>query len=65
MNTYNGITLRQRPSIYRDEAVARDALAHGGWVKPMRLVMGEVGEWMIVCPADAARLERGGYEIAR
>ena len=36
------------------------AAATGEWV-----VMGAVGEWLVVRPVDAARLERSGYEVAR
>jgi hypothetical protein len=46
---------------YRTERLARArAAATGEWV-----VMGAVGEWLVVRPVDAARLERSGYEVAR
>lgn len=58
---YNGVPLRHAPAVFRFEANARSfAERTRDW-----LVMGECGEWLVVCPADAARLERAGYEMAR
>lgn len=32
-------------------------------LRPMRLVLGDDEMFWVVTPADAARLERGGYEL--
>jgi hypothetical protein len=32
--------------------------------RPMWVVLGDAARAWVVCPADAARLERAGYEIA-
>jgi len=51
---------------FRSLALARQCVAH--CAKPHRIVMGDCdgdgGVYWVVVPADAARLERAGYEIA-
>ena len=60
--SYNGLTLRHTPYVFVSaEAAERYADA---CVKPMRVVLGLVGDYVIVCPADAERMIRAGYEMA-
>jgi hypothetical protein len=33
-------------------------------IKPLRVMLGDDETFWVVCPADAARLERAGYEYA-
>jgi hypothetical protein len=58
---YNGVPLRHNPFFFRCPLAAQ------AWsdrtVKPSHVVLGEVGDVLVVCPADAARLERRGYEV--
>ena len=70
--------LRHRPAIYRSEALARQrcerTFAYGRTVSCRStgiewIVLGDAdadrAEYLVVVPADAARLERAGYEILR
>ena len=60
-NTYAGITLRHRPLIFRSLDLAGNCAARD----PKAVVMmGVVGEYVVVCMADAARMERAGFEFA-
>lgn len=61
-NDYNGVALKYRPVIFRDGARAQRAAARH--IKPHWVVMGEPGEFLIVCPADFSRLVRAGYAAA-
>ncbi len=52
--------LKHRPVVVRDEA---SAFAVADAAKPHAVMLGEGAFW-VVCPADAARLVRAGYEWA-
>jgi hypothetical protein len=60
----NDETKLPRGPIYRFEhlANARSWVDHG--VKPQRIMLGDDEKFWVVCPADAARLERAGCEYA-
>jgi hypothetical protein len=62
---YRGVYLRRRPIVFTSLDAARRSLEIGGWTSTMWIVMGEGNEAVLVCPADAARLEKAGFEIAR
>ena len=61
--TYNTVTLRRRPIIMRDGAMALRTAAR--CVDSMLVVMGEVGEFLVVTYGDASRLARAGYQLLR
>lgn len=52
--------LRHTPAVYRDAGLAFQAADR---TKAGAVVLGEGAFW-VVCLADAARLERAGYEFA-
>jgi hypothetical protein len=54
------LNLKHRPVVVRDEATAFNIAAR---TKAGAVVLGEGAFW-VVCLADAARLERAGYEWA-
>lgn len=54
--------LKYEPAKYRDRALAFASLRHAA--KPMRVMLGDDQRFWVVCPADAARLERQGIEYA-
>ena len=60
---YRNTPLRNRPAIFRTLAGAERWAAGGN--KPLCVVMGDAdaGEFLAVCPADASRLVRAGYEM--
>lgn len=60
--SYNGLPLRNRPSIFRDLSNAESWAKSS--VKAAWIVMGLPGEYLVVCPADFERLIRAGYEAA-
>jgi len=64
---YRGTALRHRPEIFTSVEAAQLSLRIGGYVKPMWLVLGhsddDGAEALLVCPADAQRLMRAGYEL--
>ena len=62
MNVYNGIPLRNRPSIFRSLAAAERWAA--GSAKAAWIVLGAVGEYVVVCPADFSRLTKAGFTPA-
>ena len=51
-----------RTARFRDRALAYDWAAHA--VKSQLVMLGDDGRYWVVSPADAARLERLGYEYA-
>lgn len=61
-NDYHGIVLRHRPDIFRCPVNAKRSAARR--TKPHRVILGEVGDHLIVCNADAQRLVRAGYCLA-
>jgi len=61
-NDYNGTTLRHRPDIFSNRERAHSWALRS--IKPMWVIMGNVGEYLIVCPSDASRLMRAGYELS-
>ena len=56
------MNLRYEPSKYSRRELAFNSLKH--CVKPHRVMLGCDNKYWVVCPADAARLERLGYEYA-
>lgn len=60
-NNYEGVAIKYRPMVY---TVAEYAMASAArCIKPHRVVMGIVGQYLVVCPADASRLCRAGFEM--
>lgn len=55
--------LKYNPAIFSDRELAF-SFAHGS-VKPHRVILGENGKYWVVCPADAERLQKAGYEYAK
>jgi hypothetical protein len=59
--TYQNVTIKYRPSIFSNESAALR------WAecstKFNRVILAEVGVFLVVCNADAMRLVRGGYEL--
>lgn len=53
--------LRHEPQQFVHLASAQSCVAHT--VKPMRILLG-VGRFLVVCPADASRLEKLGFSYA-
>jgi hypothetical protein len=60
-NIAKSLGLRHKPMVFLSELAARRFASE--CVKPHRVVMGEHPAYWVVCPADASRLERAGYEI--
>jgi len=60
---YHGTKLRNEPWIYRSRYLAETCIRECS--KPMRLMSGMPGQFLIVCPSDAARLEKAGFEYAQ
>lgn len=52
---------RNQPFVFHSHESALSFQSH--CIEPMWIVLAEVGTWLVVTPADAARLERQGYEI--
>jgi len=59
--SYEGVSLKYRPALFTQERFALSSAAR--CVKPHRVVMGLVGEFLLVCNADAMRLARAGFEV--
>ena len=59
--TREALGLRHRPEVIRDEAAAFRIADHAA--KPLRVMLGDGAYW-VVCPADAERLDRAGFEWA-
>lgn len=54
--------IKQRAGRYNDRDLAFQSAAHG--VKPLWVMLGDDEKFWVVTPADAARMERMGYEYA-
>ena len=54
--------LRYEPDRYSSLSNARSAVSHA--LKPQRIMLGDDGTFWVVCTADAAKLEKVGYEYA-
>jgi len=54
--------LRHEPIFVQDRAAAFDIAAH--CMKPHRIILGDDERFWVVCPADAAKLSKMGYEYA-
>ena len=54
--------LKHEPGIFNSRELAFSSLKH--YVKSHRVILGENEKYWVVCPADAARLEKNGYEYA-
>ena len=55
--------LKYQPLEFRSRKLAQSWVDH--CTSPTRIVHGDDGMFWIVCPADAATLERRGYEVLR
>lgn len=53
------MTLRHEPAKFQNPHAARSYAYRSG----MRVVLGDDGMFWVVVPADAATLERNGYEV--
>ena len=60
-NAKDTLDLKHRPVMVRSEAI--DSSIADCCTKPMRVMLANGAYW-VVCPADAARLEKAGYEYA-
>lgn len=60
-NNYHGVSLRNRPDVYRTHAAAARGASY--CIKPHYIVMGVAGEFLLVCPSDARRLVSAGFEM--
>jgi hypothetical protein len=58
--TQTALGLKYTPEVFRDEASAFSAASHA---KARTVMLGEDAFW-VVCLADAARLEKAGFEYA-
>lgn len=54
--------LKYQPSKYNSRELAFNSLNH--CVNPHRVILGDDMKFWVVCPADAERLYRVGYEYA-
>lgn len=59
--SFNGIPMKYRPDIRTTEESARGSQSRS--VVAQWVVDVGVFGWILCCPADAARLERGGFNI--
>ncbi len=55
-------SLKYAPDIFHNLSIAKSALKH--YVKMHIIMLGEVGDYLVVCGSDAERLYRLGYEYA-
>ena len=60
-NAQKALGLKYRPVVIRNEATAWSLADR--CTKPQIVMLGDDAYW-VVCPADAARLEKAGYEYA-
>ena len=58
----NALALAYAPEVFRDAAAAFRTADR--WVKPGAVILGDDGQYWVVCLADAQRLESAGYEWA-
>jgi hypothetical protein len=61
-NNYNAVALKYAAVRYSTRNAASRGAAH--YTTPHRVIMGEVGDWLVVCNSDAMRLVRAGYQLA-
>ncbi len=61
---WRGVT-KHRPIVFHSQEHAESCAARSGLWIVLGHCDGDVGEYLVVTPADAARLERAGYEILR
>lgn len=54
-------SLRYTPDIFKSLENAKSFSSHA--VKTQWVVMGFVGQYLVVCPADAQRLIKNGFEL--
>ena len=57
------LKLRYSPEKYSTRELAFSSLKH--CVKPMRVILGDDMKFWVVCPADAEKLHKAGYEYAK
>ena len=60
-NSYNNVALKHRPVFFSTERYAHSYASRSRF---SRVIMGEAGQYLVVCNADAQRLVRAGYELA-
>lgn len=60
-NAQKALGLKYRPVVIRNEQIAWSIADR--CTKPQIVMLGDDAYW-VVCPADAARLEKAGYEYA-
>jgi len=58
---YHGVALKHSPLFFTVESLA--LMCADRCIKPHRVVMGVVGQFLVVCPADATRLACAGFEV--
>ncbi len=58
----NKLNLKYNPSVYISRELAFNSLQHS--VKPHIVMLGDHPEFWVVCPSDAERLYKAGYEFA-
>ena len=65
MNGYQmgTMTLRRKPIRFHNGDLAK--IWADRWPEARRVVLGDDGKWWVVVPADAATLEKNGYEVMR
>lgn len=56
------IKLKYKPSKFSSRELAFNSLKH--CLKPHRVILGDDMKFWVVCPADAEKLHRAGYEYA-
>lgn len=61
-NSYNNVALKYSPDLFNTERYAHSYASRSR--KFNRVIMGEAGQYLVVCNADAQRLVRAGYELA-
>jgi len=59
--SYQNVSLKYKPAIFSNKESALRWAAFSP--KFNRVVMADVGDWLVVCNADAMRLVRAGYEL--
>ena len=61
-NAYRTVAIKYSADVFTSERFAFSFAARSQ--KFNRVVLGESGEFLVVCNADAMRLVRAGYELA-
>ena len=61
-NAYSNVALKYSPDIFSQSRYAHSFAARS--LKFNRVIMGDAGQYLVVCNADAMRLVRAGYELA-